>query len=72
MELAPDYPGCVMLYANVLKKLGEDDKAVETYHRALAMANQSPPATTAPDPSITAPEAGAADPIADPTRYWKE
>ncbi len=72
MELAPDYPGCVMLYANVLKKLGEEEKAVETYHRALAMADQRPPTAAAEEPAITAPEAGAADPIADPTRYWKE
>ena len=63
MELAPTYPHCVMLYANVLKKLGEEEKAVEVYHEALALANQAPPDAAAPD---------APPPVEDPERLWKE
>ena len=56
---APTYPHCVMLFANVLDKLGEKERAVEVYHEALAMVGQAPP------------EPAAADPLSDPERYWK-
>lgn len=61
MELAPTYPHCVMLYANVLQKLGQEERAVEVYHEALALAKQEPPegAPAPPDPD-------------DPERLWKE
>jgi arylsulfatase A-like enzyme/tetratricopeptide (TPR) repeat protein len=39
----PDYPGCVMLQANVLKKLGRDDEAYEVYTRAMILAKQPVP-----------------------------
>ena len=63
MELAPTYPHCVMLYANVLKKLGREDEATAAYREALALANQAPPADAAPD---TPPA------VEDPERLWKE
>ena len=56
---APTYPHCVMLFANVLDKLGEKERAVEVYHEALAMVGQAPP------------EPAAVDPLSDPERYWK-
>ncbi len=39
---APTYPGCAMLDANVLDKLGRKKDAVDAYQRALALAGQAP------------------------------
>jgi len=36
-DLAPDYPACAMLEANILKKLGEDVAAGAAYERALQL-----------------------------------
>lgn len=47
MTLAPDYPGCVMLNANVLKKHGKNEEAQKGYERALALAGETP--ATAPE-----------------------
>lgn len=38
--LSPRYPGCAMLAANVLKKLGKNEEAQRTYHDALRLAGQ--------------------------------
>ena len=35
--LAPRYPGCALLEANVLKKLGRDAEAQAAYERAVAL-----------------------------------
>lgn len=58
LELAPTYPACVMLLANVLHKQGEPERAKEVYREALALVNQAPP--------------DEPDPLADPDRYWQE
>jgi arylsulfatase A-like enzyme/Tfp pilus assembly protein PilF len=42
--LARDYPGCAMLQANVLDKLGDREGALAAYHEALELAGQEPPA----------------------------
>jgi arylsulfatase A-like enzyme/Flp pilus assembly protein TadD len=39
----PNYPGCVMLQANTLKKMGRDDEAYTVYTRALELAKHPPP-----------------------------
>ncbi len=57
----PDYPGCVMLQANVLKKLGQDDKAYQIYLRALKLAKQPQP-TPQPTEPQGLPEAAANPP----------
>lgn len=44
MTLAPEYPGCAMLDANVLKKQGKSDLAQAQYERALALAGETAPA----------------------------
>jgi|GEM_PF-368850 len=41
-----DYPGCMMLKANVLKKLGKEAEAQATYLEALKMVGQNPAAAT--------------------------
>ena len=38
--LAPGYPACAMLLANVLKKLGRDDEAQAAYRQALEIGEQ--------------------------------
>jgi arylsulfatase A-like enzyme/Flp pilus assembly protein TadD len=40
-ELAPEYPACAMLEANVLKKLGDDSGAQAAYQRALDLGEQA-------------------------------
>jgi choline-sulfatase len=40
-ELAPDYPACAMLEANVLKKLGQDEAAQAAYLHALELGQQA-------------------------------
>jgi tetratricopeptide (TPR) repeat protein len=40
--LAPTFPGCAMLEANVLSKLGDEVGAQEAYRRALLLAGQTP------------------------------
>ena len=40
-ELAPEYPACAMLEANVLKKLGDDDGAQTAYQRALELGEKA-------------------------------
>lgn len=52
--LAPAYPGCAMLKANVLKKLGRDAEAEAAYRRALALVGKEASAGTA-TPSGTSP-----------------
>ena len=46
----PDYPGCMMLKANVLKKLGRGADAQVAYESALKLVGQKPktPEPTAP------------------------
>lgn len=41
-SLAPAYPGCAMLEANVLKKQGRDAEATAAYEEALRLAAQTP------------------------------
>jgi tetratricopeptide (TPR) repeat protein len=38
-ELAPEYPACAMLEANVLKKLGRDAEAEAAFHHAVELAD---------------------------------
>jgi arylsulfatase A-like enzyme len=68
-ELAPEYPGCAMLEANVLKKLGKDAEAQAVYLVALKLAKQAPPEPTAGQAGATSagakPAGGTA---ASPTR----
>ncbi len=40
---APGYPGCAMLEANVLKKLGRDVEAQRVYEDALRLSGKAPP-----------------------------
>jgi len=40
-ELAPEYPACAMLEANVLKKLGDEPGAQEAYQRALDLGERA-------------------------------
>jgi len=46
--LEPLNADCALLQANVYDKLGDHDRAVETYHEALALAGQEPPAGAEP------------------------
>ena len=41
-----DYPGCMMLKANVLKKLGKEAEAQAAYLEALKMVGQNPASAT--------------------------
>ena len=58
LALAPTYPACVMLLANVLHKQGEPEEAQKVYREALALVNQKPPAE--------------ASDAAKQDRYWQE
>ncbi len=58
LALAPTYPACVMLLANVLHRQGEEDEAQKVYREALALVNQEPPPVAS--------EAAKQD------RYWQE
>jgi tetratricopeptide (TPR) repeat protein len=40
-ELAPEYPACAMLEANVLKRLGKEDEAQAAYQRALRLGDEA-------------------------------
>ncbi len=40
-ELAPEYPACAMLEANVLKKLGRDEEAQAAYQRAIELGERA-------------------------------
>jgi arylsulfatase A-like enzyme/tetratricopeptide (TPR) repeat protein len=41
-ELNDQYPGCAMLWANVLKKQGKDDEAKVAYERAMKLHQSAP------------------------------
>ncbi len=43
LEIDPEHPDCMMLLANVLKKLGRDDEAEEAYVQALQLAREKLP-----------------------------
>jgi Flp pilus assembly protein TadD len=45
-----DYPGCLMLKANVLNKLGQTEEAKAIYLKALKLAGQKPPSAPRPRP----------------------
>jgi tetratricopeptide (TPR) repeat protein len=55
VELAPTYPACAMLRANVLKRLDRQEEAVAAYQHALSLAGQQ-------DAGGAAPPAPSADP----------
>ncbi len=40
-ELAPEYPACAMLEANVLEKLGDHEAALEAYQHALELGERA-------------------------------
>jgi predicted Zn-dependent protease len=42
IQQRPDYPGCMMLRANVLKRLGKDAEAQAAYEAALEMVGRKP------------------------------
>jgi tetratricopeptide (TPR) repeat protein len=43
-KVAPEYPACALLEANVLKKLGKEEEALVAYDRAIALAQKIDPA----------------------------
>jgi tetratricopeptide (TPR) repeat protein len=43
-KLAPDYPACALLEANVLKKLGKEEEALAAYDTAVKLAQAIDPA----------------------------
>ena len=42
MRLDPNYAGCVMLWANVLQKLGKESEAKQAYEQALKLRKEHP------------------------------
>ena len=42
-KVAPEYPACALLEANVLKKLGKEDEALAAYDRAIKLAQKIDP-----------------------------
>ena len=42
-KVAPDYPACALLEANVLKKLGKEKEALAAYDRAIKLAQKIDP-----------------------------
>jgi Flp pilus assembly protein TadD len=51
LELAPSYPACAMLRANVLKRLGKQAEALEAYNFALQLVGQQDAEGAAPAPA---------------------
>ncbi len=49
-ELAPEYPACAMLEANVLKRLGKEDEAQAAYQHALELGEAAKQRGPAPTP----------------------
>jgi tetratricopeptide (TPR) repeat protein len=42
-KVAPEYPACALLEANVLKKLGKEEEALVAYDRAVKLAQKIDP-----------------------------